>query len=453
MTAPVAASYVVPEHDIAREVGNVGSVTDTPQFTALLDYLVAQSAQVTQTAETPSADFAVVSSDTLSRGNSLHAGDEMYSGNKAAFVSVQTDGNMVVYEKPSGHVLWASNTQGGSGTHLEMQGDGNLVLYDGSKVLWASNTNGGSRLLMQSDCNLVLYNSDNSVGWATNTHCSSPGPSPGPGPSPPPAPGPGTLPDVPSKPLWFGMWGSTPEVYPWSSIAWDAVTESDIEQYGGPNLRFFYDVSKFFCADNHNCQIYSDYQDRWNQAVPKLTQYLKDQKILGFFLGDEVICHNHAAGPTNTMADTVRNSFPRGKAIIWINECGSTWPAHSMPANVDWVSQDRYRSTSDEDYIGKVKDIYNNGAFQKMHSYQKAVIYPGVGHPKDNYQICDDKCTAKVELQDAKDFLAWAKSDDRVVAMAAYAWMRDGHVEKGLKQLKYNEDLIKFYSDLGRSTK
>ena len=108
------------------------------------------------------------------------------------------------------------------------------------------------------------------------------------------------------------MWGSTPEVYPWSSIAWDDIPDSDIDQYGGPNLRFFYDVAKYFCVDTDNCDIYPDYQDRWNNAVPKMTQLLKDQKILGFFLGDEVICNNKGTGPTNTMANTVRNTFPRG---------------------------------------------------------------------------------------------------------------------------------------------
>ena len=67
--------------------------------------------------------------------------------------------------------------------------------------------------------------------------------------------------------------------------------------------------------------------------------------------------------------------------------------------------------------------------------------------------MCSDKCTAEVELQDAKDFLDWAHKDSRIVAMAAYSWMRDGKVEKGLNQLGHNGDLMNFYMDLGRSTK
>ena len=261
------------------------------------------------------------------------------------------------------------------------------------------------------------------------------------------------VPDLPHKDLWFGMWGSTPDVYEWSSIAWDNVPDSDIDQHGGPNLRFFYDVTPFFCSDIHNCQIYSDYQQRWNNAVPKMTQLLNDQKILGFFGGDEGICHNHAAGPTNTILNTVRNSFPRGKAIIWINECSSTWPDHSMPEAADWVSADHYRKKTSDDYIGDVKKVYDNGIFKKLHSHQKVVLIPGVGHPRDHYKMCDDKCTAEAELKDAKDFVNWAHKDSRVAAIAAYAWMRDGTVEQGLNQLGDNGDLVNYYQNLGRSTK
>ena len=172
--------------------------------------------------------LAQVSGDTVSSGGSLGAGDRLFAENKAAQLDVQGDGNMVVYEA-SGKVRWASNTHD-TGAHLQMQGDGNLVLYSGGGgVLWASNTNHGAKLVMQSDCNLVLYNRDKSVGWASNTSPCLSGPSPGPSPSPPgPAPpSPSSLPDVPHKDLWFGWWGSNPDVYDTSSIAWDHVSEND----------------------------------------------------------------------------------------------------------------------------------------------------------------------------------------------------------------------------------
>src|SRR5664280_623820 len=61
------------------------------------------------------------------------------------------------------------NSPGGS-FKLVMQGDGNLVEYQGSSALWASGTSGsGDSLVMQGDGNLVLYNSLNQPQWASNT--------------------------------------------------------------------------------------------------------------------------------------------------------------------------------------------------------------------------------------------------------------------------------------------
>lgn len=58
---------------------------------------------------------------------------------------------------------------------LILQNDGNLVWYDtGGKGMqpWATCTNGNDvdRAVFQSDGNLVLYSSKNTVVWATNTH-------------------------------------------------------------------------------------------------------------------------------------------------------------------------------------------------------------------------------------------------------------------------------------------
>ena len=149
---------------------------------------------------------AATDSDCLNKGGSLRAPASLVSGNNGiANLQVQEDGNLVVVQTnihPS-KVLWASGTSG-SGNHLELQGDGNLVFYADSPsphVLWASNTTSAAKLVMQSDCNLVLYTSANHVLWASNTACASgpppaptPGPGPSPGPPPAPTPGPGPSP-------------------------------------------------------------------------------------------------------------------------------------------------------------------------------------------------------------------------------------------------------------------
>jgi len=63
----------------------------------------------------------------------------------------------------------------GTSARVDVQSDGNLVAYDSSNnVLWASNTNGRGtgpyKLVMQNDANLVLYDSTNAALWSSNKH-------------------------------------------------------------------------------------------------------------------------------------------------------------------------------------------------------------------------------------------------------------------------------------------
>ncbi|XP_014881471.1 mannose-specific lectin-like [Poecilia latipinna] len=51
------------------------------------------------------------------------------------------------------------------------QNDGNFVIY-GWKPIWASDTCGSDavRLIMQADCNLVMYNNSDTPRWHTNSY-------------------------------------------------------------------------------------------------------------------------------------------------------------------------------------------------------------------------------------------------------------------------------------------
>ena len=63
--------------------------------------------------------------------------------------------------------------------HLRMQSDGNLVLYQKDRPLWASNTKGKGvgpfRLVVQSDNNLVVYDNNAKVVWANNVYIGNDG--------------------------------------------------------------------------------------------------------------------------------------------------------------------------------------------------------------------------------------------------------------------------------------
>lgn len=84
----------------------------------------------------------------------------------------QNDGNLVLTNK-SGQALWATGSEG-KAVSLVMQNDGNLVLYNNrKKPIWASNTGGnpGSFISLQNDGNLVIYQKNRAKAlWSTNTN-------------------------------------------------------------------------------------------------------------------------------------------------------------------------------------------------------------------------------------------------------------------------------------------
>jgi hypothetical protein len=83
---------------------------------------------------------------------------------------MQGDGNLVLYQGNT--PLWASHTNGSGGVRATMQTDGNLVVYTaGGAPVWSSHTNGhaGASLWMQSDGNAVIY--QGGPIWASNTCC------------------------------------------------------------------------------------------------------------------------------------------------------------------------------------------------------------------------------------------------------------------------------------------
>ncbi len=122
--------------------------------------------------------------------NQLNSGDNLFSGLSGFKLSMQQDGNLVLYAIddtnlprqlpafPPGFTsgsypkaIWASGTNGTDANRCVMQEDGNLVVYDvAGTARWASGTNGnhGAFLRCQDDGNLVVY-SFNGGAWSSNT--------------------------------------------------------------------------------------------------------------------------------------------------------------------------------------------------------------------------------------------------------------------------------------------
>lgn len=105
-------------------------------------------------------------------GEGLMAGQVLKSPDGRLTLSLQVDGNLVLYDWYS-QPLWSSKTNNHHDIwDLIMQTDGNLVAYNGhNKELWSSGTHGkpGATLSVQTDGNVVIYDTANHPLWATNT--------------------------------------------------------------------------------------------------------------------------------------------------------------------------------------------------------------------------------------------------------------------------------------------
>jgi hypothetical protein len=139
----------------------------------------------TSEAVTPPAGQATYFEDVQ-----LPAGAKYTTPDGRTFLTMQADGNLVLYFAPFGasvwaQPIWASNTSGNPGAHAAMQSDGNLIVYGptevcaplfgtnvcGFPILWASYTSGsGVQAAVQNDGNFVIYDATGKALWASNTN-------------------------------------------------------------------------------------------------------------------------------------------------------------------------------------------------------------------------------------------------------------------------------------------
>jgi hypothetical protein len=104
----------------------------------------------------------------LLSGQTLDAGSYLESPNGNYQLIMQGDGNLVLYQGST--ALWSSGTAGDDGAFVAMQSDGNLVIYDNGVAEWNSNTAGfaGDYLQLQDDDNLVIYQATDPIwDWAS----------------------------------------------------------------------------------------------------------------------------------------------------------------------------------------------------------------------------------------------------------------------------------------------
>jgi hypothetical protein len=107
----------------------------------------------------------------LQAGATLEGGSRLTSPNGRYRLDMQADGNLVLYG--GGYPLWASNTAHHAGDHATMQDDGNFVIYQSGRAIWSSATSrsgsGAYYLSVQNDGNVVIYTPRKRPIWQTYT--------------------------------------------------------------------------------------------------------------------------------------------------------------------------------------------------------------------------------------------------------------------------------------------
>lgn len=104
--------------------------------------------------------------------NAANGHNLMVSNNRVYRLVLQDDCNVVIYHRGVGPI-WATNTSRAcSAASFWNQGDGNVVLYVQGVAVWSSGTwwAGASTLIMQDDGNLVQYNAAGQPVWASGTN-------------------------------------------------------------------------------------------------------------------------------------------------------------------------------------------------------------------------------------------------------------------------------------------
>ncbi|MEH2420181.1 MAG: hypothetical protein V7K48_04335 [Nostoc sp.] len=109
----------------------------------------------------------------LYSGEYLFPNQYLISPNRRYRALQQSDGKFVLYDNRT--PLWTSNTFNKKVSYTYMQSDCNLVNYTyNGTALWASSTNGkgynNCRLQVQDDGNLVIYTGYNVPVWQTGTY-------------------------------------------------------------------------------------------------------------------------------------------------------------------------------------------------------------------------------------------------------------------------------------------
>lgn len=112
------------------------------------------------------------SSNTLKSNQCMAKFEKLESSNGCFRLELQGDGNLVLYRTKTGSAHWSTRTNGMCVNKACMESDGNFVVLDcKDKHRWASQTYGhsGAYMMLQDDGNLIIFGEDNVPIWSSRT--------------------------------------------------------------------------------------------------------------------------------------------------------------------------------------------------------------------------------------------------------------------------------------------
>ncbi len=158
-----------------------GLLSGTPTAFGSSSFVV-EASDSSNPPNTATADLSIlVTSSELTVGQSLTEGESLTSPGDLYHVDMQSDGNFVVYpagdNSSTGGAIWNSQTGGNTADYVTLQTDGDLVIYPAGDnsgtggALWNADTwgNTDNYLKMQDDGNLVVYSEGGVALWSSVT--------------------------------------------------------------------------------------------------------------------------------------------------------------------------------------------------------------------------------------------------------------------------------------------
>eukprot|EP01051_Picozoa_sp_SAG22_P008452 SAG22_NODE_643_length_8222_cov_5.448972_5_plen_373_part_00 len=251
---------------------------------------------------------------------------------------------------------------------------------------------------------------------------------------------------------------------PWLNLHPQLDVAADVVRCAAAGVRALWNVEKLFfngsaglgtksCPSTPGGCIYPDWRRRWAGLLPTLRPLVANGSLVGFNLGDELICHTLAYSNISAVAAAIRADFP--SAIIWWNECGHTvadagegeWEGHTMiPAAASWLSIDypyaRKRpllpypppgTSPPWDMhnvtlapVAEVRAYLEHYVYPRLTPHQQVMLLPPAFgsrcfqdvHPAPattcpSLACADDRAAGLV-----KDYLAWTVEDPKIAAIA-----------------------------------